>query len=124
AEIDMVERIPEYVSHAFHVAQSGRPGPVVLALPEDMLSSSAVVEDAPKANLPLSQVSNAAVDAVIAALEQAQSPLAIVGGGGWNAKACADLAACAENRGIPVGASFRSQYYLANRLPKNVGDTA
>src|SRR5690606_38332221 len=85
AEIDLIERIPEYVSHAFHVAQSGRPGPVVLALPEDMLSATAETVDAPAATLPLSQVSEEAVEAVVEALAAAERPVAIAGGGGWTA---------------------------------------
>jgi len=63
AEIDRADRIPEYISHAFHVAQSGRPGPVVLALPEDMLSGAVSGEPVAAASLP----SGAAADADIAA---------------------------------------------------------
>ncbi|WP_163268896.1 thiamine pyrophosphate-binding protein [Chelativorans alearense] len=122
AEIELTERIPEYVSHAFHVAMSGRPGPVVLALPEDMLSAHAEVADAPRAAVPRMEVSPEAVDEILAALKKASRPLAIVGGGGWSAEAARDMARFAEAHDLPVGASFRCQDYLDNRHPCYVGD--
>ncbi len=122
AEIDRTERIPEYVSHAFHVAQSGRPGPVVLALPEDMLSATAQIADAPAATLPVSQASQAAIDAVLAALAGAERPFVLVGGGGWSADAARDLEHFAGQWHLPVGASFRCQDYLDNRSPNYAGD--
>ncbi|KXF75330.1 thiamine pyrophosphate-binding protein [Paramesorhizobium deserti] len=122
AEIDTTERIPEYVSHAFHVATSGRPGPVVLALPEDMLSAEALAADVPAAVLPRMETSPEAIDDILAALSKASRPLVIVGGGGWSAEAAADLARFAEAHDLPVGASFRCQDYLDNRHPSYVGD--
>ncbi|MCT7374704.1 thiamine pyrophosphate-binding protein [Chelativorans salis] len=122
AEIELTERIPEYISHAFHVAMSGRPGPVVLALPEDMLSAHAEVADAPKAAVPRMEVSPEAIDEILVALKNASRPLAIVGGGGWSAEAAHDLACFAEAYDLPVGASFRCQDYLDNRRPCYVGD--
>jgi len=122
AEIDTTERIPEYVSHAFHVATSGRPGPVVLALPEDMLSAEALAADVPAAVLPRMETSPEAIDDILAALSKASRPLVIVGGGGWSAEAAADLARFVEAHDLPVGASFRCQDYLDNRHPSYVGD--
>lgn len=122
AEIETTERIPEYVSHAFHVAVSGRPGPVVLALPEDMLSAQAQVADAPVAVSPRMEASPQAIDDILAALSTASRPLVIVGGGGWSAQAASDLARFAEAHDLPVGASFRCQDYLDNRHPSYVGD--
>ncbi|WP_159587852.1 thiamine pyrophosphate-binding protein [Chelativorans xinjiangense] len=122
AEIELTERIPEYVSHAFHVAMSGRPGPVVLALPEDMLSAYAEVADAPRAAVPRMEVSPEAVDEILTSLKKASRPLAIVGGGGWSAETARDLARFAEAHDLPVGASFRCQDYLDNRHPCYVGD--
>ncbi|MEM6847286.1 MAG: thiamine pyrophosphate-binding protein [Pseudomonadota bacterium] len=122
AEIDRTDRIPEYVSRAFHVAMSGRPGPVVLALPEDMLSGVAEVVDAPPARPVHNAPSTAEVDAIVAELEAAERPLVIVGGPGWSGQASADLAKFAEAFDVPVGTSFRSQDYLDNRHPNNAGD--
>ncbi|ERP96422.1 hypothetical protein Q669_29050 [Labrenzia sp. C1B10] len=122
AEIDRADRIPEYVSHAFHVAQTGRPGPVVLSLPEDMLSGPAVGEAVPKAVLPSGMAPGEDILEVISRLKEAQNPMVIVGGGGWSGEACSALAEFASNLDLPVGASFRCQDYLDNRHPNYVGD--
>lgn len=122
AEIDRAYRIPEYVSHAFHVAQTGRPGPVVLALPEDMLSGPAEGEAVPAATLPSGRAAESDVVAVIDRLVKAERPLVIVGGGGWSGAAAEALGAFAERMGLPVGASFRCQDYLDNRNHCYVGD--
>jgi acetolactate synthase-1/2/3 large subunit len=122
AEIDRADRIPEYVSHAFHVAQTGRPGPVVLALPEDVLSGPAEGVPVPAATLPSGRAAEADVLAVIDRLEAAVRPMVIVGGGGWSAQAARDLGHFAATMDLPVGASFRCQDYLDNRHPNYVGD--
>lgn len=122
AEIDRTDRIPEYVSRAFHVAVSGRPGPVVLSLPEDMLSATADVADALPANPARQMVSDEAVGEVIERLRSAQRPFVVVGGGGWSSEAARDLGDFAAALGLPVGASFRCQDYLDNRHPNYVGD--
>jgi acetolactate synthase-1/2/3 large subunit len=124
AQIDRADRIPEYVSHAFHVAQSGRPGPVVLALPEDMLSAQ--VADAPDpvpaATLPSGRAAETDLAAVIDRLAEAERPMVVIGGGGWSAEAARALGRFAETMGLPVGASFRCQDYLDNRHASYVGD--
>ena len=88
AEISDADRIPEYVSHAFHIAQSGRPGPVVLSLPEDMLVDRTAAEDA----RPVAVVRPAPAPAAIAELHRrlagAERPLVIVGGSARNPKNC------------------------------------
>tara|TARA_R110002020_G_scaffold233050_16_gene444784 strand:- start:65 stop:1711 length:1647 start_codon:yes stop_codon:yes gene_type:complete len=122
AEIDRADRIPEYVSHAFHVAQSGRPGPVVLALPEDMLSGPASGAPVAAATLPSGRVADDDIDAVIDRLAGAERPMVIVGGATWSADAARDLAEFAKTMGLPVGASFRCQDFLDNRHPNYVGD--
>jgi acetolactate synthase I/II/III large subunit len=121
-EIDRADRIPEYVSHAFHVAQTGRPGPVVLALPEDMLSGPAVGEPVPAAVLPSGKAASEDIAAVVERLIAAKNPMVIVGGGGWSGDACRSLAGFAEALDLPIGASFRCQDYLDNRHPNYVGD--
>jgi len=122
AEIDQTDRIPEYVSHAFHVAGSGRPGPVVLALPEDMLSGHADVADAPAAGQSRGEASQADIDAILGMLDQAERPMVIAGGGGWSAAAAQALGRFAEQASLPVGVSFRCQDYLDNRHPCYAGD--
>jgi acetolactate synthase I/II/III large subunit len=122
AEIDDARRIPELVSQAFHRATSGRPGPVALALPEDMLSDVVEAADAG----PYQPVQACPGPEQMARLREllagAQRPLVILGGGGWSAKACADIAAFAEANGLPVANSFRCQDLMDNRHPNYVGD--
>ncbi len=122
AEIEQTDRIPEYVSHAFHVAQTGRPGPVVLALPEDMISANADIADAPAVSLPSGRAADSDIDAILDALEQAERPFVIAGGGGWSADAAAAIGEFAEKAAVPVGVSFRCQDYLDNRHSCYVGD--
>ncbi|MFD1880837.1 thiamine pyrophosphate-binding protein [Paracoccus pacificus] len=122
AEIDQTERIPEYLSRAFQIAMSGRPGPVVLALPEDMLSARVDTPDIPPAPPRVLAVAADAVTAVTEALAQAKRPLVVAGGGVWNQKAADDLAAFAAAWNLPVAVSFRRQSYMDNRLPHYVGD--
>ncbi len=122
AEIDQIERIPEYVSRAFHIARSGRPGPVVLALPEDMLSSRAEVPDLPAVAPRAPTVSAAEVEAVTQMLARAERPLVIAGGTDWSAQAAADLARFAEAWGLPVAVPFRRQGHIDNRHPCYAGD--
>ena len=122
AEVDQTDRLPEYISRAFHVAQSGRPGPVVLALPEDMLGAIADVPDlGPPAPVP-APVSAAQVAALLALLGQARRPLVIAGGSGWSAQAAADLAEFATAFDLPVAAAFRRQDCIDNRHAHYAGD--
>ena len=120
-EVTAVERLPEYLSRAFHIAQSGRPGPVVLALPEDVLSAEAEVADAPAAQRVQPHASEPDVAAILERLDGAERPLVLVGGPGWTAEASRDLAAFAANHDLPVAASFRCQDYLDNRDERYVG---
>jgi acetolactate synthase-1/2/3 large subunit len=122
AQIDRAERIPEYVSHAFHTATAGRPGPVLLALPEDMLFSEAAVADAPRFRTPRAAPSPADMQELERMLSGAKNPFVIVGGGGWTRRAGESLQAWAEKAGVPVGASFRCQDYFDNRHPNYAGD--
>ncbi len=122
AQIDRTDRIVEYVSRAFHIAQSGRPGPVVLALPEDMLSAFSEGGDGPKAHGVALAASGADAIKIAARLQAAERPLVIVGGGVWSAKAAADMARFATRFELPVGTAFRRQDYFDNRHPHYAGD--
>ncbi len=121
AEIDIAERIPEYISRAFHTAMSGRPGPVVLALPEDMLRDATTSVAAEAAHVVEAHPGGGDMDRLREMLATAKRPLAIVGGGAWDAQACADFQVFAEANNLPVGSSFRCQDYFDNRHPNYVG---
>ena len=122
AQIDRATRIPEYISRAFHVANSGRPGPVVLALPEDMLVERVVVEDAASVQPIKSAPRKDDIDLLREILADSDRPLIILGGGGWTNVARSNLQLFAERHGIPVGCSFRRQDLFDNRHSHYVGD--
>ncbi len=122
AEIDDTGRIPEYVARAWDLAMSGRPGPVVLALPEDMLSAQSDAPDLDPGPAPVAGVSAAQVDAVTAALAAAERPLVVPGGSVWTQDDAGNLARFAERWGLPVAVPFRRQHLFDNRLPNYVGD--
>lgn len=123
AEIEDAARIPEMLSRAFHTAQNGRPGPVVLALPEDMQNQ--VVEHLGELN-PVRQsrpsASRAEVAEVILRMQKAQRPLIIVGGSGWSQDAADILAEFSTRTGLPVVTEFRCQDFVDNNAPCFVGD--
>ncbi|WP_233851786.1 thiamine pyrophosphate-binding protein [Paraburkholderia sp. HD33-4] len=123
AQIDDPKRIPEYLSHAFHTATSGRPGPVVLALPEDVLSEACdAVPGAPAYHRVAASPSAAQIEKLGELLEGAQRPMVIAGGSGWTAAACADLRRFIENWQLPIGLAFRFQDTLDNEHPNYAGD--
>jgi acetolactate synthase-1/2/3 large subunit len=122
AQVDDAERVPEFVARAFQVATSGRPGPVVLALPEDMQPREVEVQDA----LCHQPVQPAPSDIQMAALRRllgrAQRPVVIVGGPGWTEAACDNLKRFVEANYLPVACAFRSQDVFDNRHPNYIGD--
>jgi len=122
AQIDRVERVPEYIAHAYRVAMSGRPGPVVLALPEDMLAARCDVPDASRVDAVAPAPSPAQVVAATNLLSRAARPLVLAGGSRWTAAACAALAAWSDRTGIPVACAFRHQDLFDNRHPHYAGD--
>ena len=122
AEVETTARLPEYIARAFHVAQSGRPGPVVLALPEDVLSAMADVPDLAPVRLPQPSVDVAAARAMLDRLLAHDRPMIIAGGAGWNATAQADLETLADATGLPVAVTFRRQDYIDNGHPNYIGD--
>lgn len=123
-ECSDVDRLPEYVSHAFHIAQSGRPGPVVLSLPEDMLIDRTAAADA----RPVAVIQPAPAPAAIAELRErlakAERPLVIVGGATWNQAAVDDMTRFVEANGLPVICSYRSQDRFDNRNEHYAGHAA
>src|SRR5258706_5195123 len=121
AVVRSTDRIPEYVSRAFHVASSGRPGPVVLGLPEDMLSATTEVKDARRVRLPAPAPGQQAMSELEALLSAAQAPLMIVGGPGWSGNVQQKIEAFADRFDLPVAAAFRYQDYLDNRHRCYVG---
>ncbi len=122
AEIDRADRIPEYIARAFHVAQSGRPGPVVLALPEDMLSAPCDATPAPAATLPKQMAHDSEIDGIFDVLSAAERPLVLLGGRHWSQQAHRDIAKIAEHLDLPVCATFRCQDFMDNRHPNYAGD--
>jgi acetolactate synthase-1/2/3 large subunit len=121
-QIDRADRIPEYIARAFQVATSGRPGPVVLALPEDMLITMAEVADTKRYTPVQAAPSAAQIDTLRSMLAEAKRPVVLLGGATWNAQACADLQTFAENNALPIGCTFRFQDLLDNAHPHYIGD--
>lgn len=122
-EIDDAARIPEFVTRAFAVATSGRPGPVVLSLPEDMLRD--LVENPVKAR-PHTRVAThpgaAEMDDLGERLKLAERPFVILGGSGWNETAVKQMQDLAERAALPVGCSFRRQMLFDHLHPAYAGD--
>jgi len=122
AQIDRADRIPEYVARAFQTAASGRPGPVVLGLPEDVLDEVAGVEDARCHQAVQAAPSDTQIASLRRMLGRAQRPIVIVGGPGWNAGASANLMQFAEVNRLPVACAFRYQDAVDNRHLNYAGD--
>jgi acetolactate synthase-1/2/3 large subunit len=122
AQIDSAARVPEFIARAFQVASSGRPGPVVLALPEDMQAQAADVGDALCHQPVLPAPSDTQIAGLRRLLGRARQPIVIAGGSGWTDAACDNLKRFAEANFLPVATSFRSQAVFDNRHPNYVGD--
>ena len=122
ARIDSVERIPEYVNRAFTVAMSGRRGPVVLALPEDVLSATASVPDARMYAPAHAEPGAGEMERLRELLAAAKRPLVVLGGSAWSKDACEDIRKFAEANHLPVACAFRFQDLFDNRLANYVGD--
>ncbi|PLK23927.1 thiamine pyrophosphate-binding protein [Porphyrobacter sp. TH134] len=124
ARIDDPLRIPEYIARAYAVAISGRPGPVVLALPEDMLTQHVPAHLTPRPAVlrPAQAVCPDAMAALFDLIADAASPIAIIGGAGWNAKARIHFQHFAERIGLPVATAFRRQDAIAPTSPVYAGN--
>lgn len=121
AQIDRTERIPEYIARAFAVATSGRPGPVVLALPEDTLWGRAAVPDLPRYTRVHSHPGAQDVEHMRELIEAAQRPFMLVGGSGWTPQAAAQLQGFAERFDLPVGVAWRRLECFDQRHPNFAG---
>jgi acetolactate synthase-1/2/3 large subunit len=122
AQIEDARRIPEYISQAFHRAVNGRPGPVALALPEDMLTDLVEVKDAGHYVTARGNPGAEQMAELRDRLSKAKRPFVILGGGGWDGQVVADIQAFAENQNLPVGASFRCQDFFDNDHKNYAGD--
>lgn len=122
AQIDRADRIAEFVSRAFHTAVNGRPGPVVLVLPEDMQDQAAARTEARAYARAEAHPGAEALRSMREMLARAQRPLMVLGGSGWTREACADIAGFAAAWDLPVACSFRRQDLFDNRDDHYVGD--
>ena len=122
AEVDDLARLPELVSRAFHTATAGRPGPVVLALPEDMLAEAGSVADVDPYRIVRPHPDPADLADMVARLDAAGQPLMMVGGGGWSAEAAADIVAFAGAFDLATCCAFRCQDIFDNTHPLYIGD--
>ncbi|HEX9718113.1 MAG TPA: thiamine pyrophosphate-binding protein [Ramlibacter sp.] len=120
--IDEPDRIPEYVARAFATAMNGRPGPVVLVLPEDMLVRRTAVRPLPRVEPVQAWSDPGSLREVRELLLQATKPFVIAGGGGWTVQAAQALQRFAENWKLPVGNAFRFQDTFDNHHPLYAGD--
>jgi acetolactate synthase-1/2/3 large subunit len=120
--IDRVDRIDEFVSHAFHIAQSGRQGPVVLALPEDVLYLEDEEKPTAAAHVVQPGLDRQIFAEAMKAFANAKNPIILAGGGNWNAAACDALKAWAKRENVPVATSFRWQDLIDNQDPCYAGD--
>jgi acetolactate synthase-1/2/3 large subunit len=122
AQIDRTDRIPEYVARAFSTACAGRPGPVVLALPEDMLSAEADVRDGLPFQIVQPHPGAEQIERLRGMLEGAKRPFVLIGGAGWTKRTSEDLRTFLEANELPAGAAFRRQDAIDNDSPSYVGD--
>jgi acetolactate synthase I/II/III large subunit len=121
-EVHDADRLPEYIARAFHTALQGRPGPVVLVLPEDMLTTPTSAPVLPRVAPAQAWPAPGALRSVRTLLLAAERPFVIVGGSGWDAKACEALQRFAEGWNLPVGCAFRRQDLFDNHHPNYAGD--
>jgi acetolactate synthase I/II/III large subunit len=121
-EIDDPARIPELISRAFYTATNGRPGPVVIALPEDMLVERVDVPDAPAFEPMETSPGAAEMERLAALLNTAQHPIVLAGGSRWSEDASAQLVRFAERFGMPVATTFRRAQIFDQLHPMYAGD--
>lgn len=121
-QVDDAARMSEFVTRAFQVAISGRPGPVVIALPEDMLRDEADAKNGTRCEVPEGDPSLATLNKIQTALAEAKRPMLMVGGGDWSKAETDDLRKFVEQSGLPCCATFRRQDKLDNTHPNYIGE--
>lgn len=121
-EVESSDRLPEIVSRAFYVSMSGRPGPVVIALPEDMLLEQSSAAPSRKVNISELAPTTTDLARLNSLLEQSQRPLLIAGGSGWSNEAVEDLIDFSEKHSVPIAVSFRRQGLFPATHSHFVGD--
>jgi acetolactate synthase-1/2/3 large subunit len=121
-EIDHADRIPEIINHAWHVAMSGRPGPVVLALPEDMLRDEVDLSAGPRVEVAEVGIADAVARQCAGMIETSHRPIFILGGSRWSDAARASVADYTSRLGIPVATTFRRQYLYDNAKENYIGE--
>jgi acetolactate synthase-1/2/3 large subunit len=121
-EIDDPARMPEIVSRAFHTAANGRPGPVVIGLPEDMLTERVAVEDAPPYTLVETSPGSAELKKFAQLVGAARAPMLILGGSRWSQAACDGIARFAQKHALPVCTTFRRLHLFDALHPSYAGD--
>ena len=122
AEVKDLKRLPEYISRAFQVSQGGRPGPVIISLPEDILSGVCEVPDRPRVVIGQQFTSDSEVKKIEKAIIKAERPLVIAGGTGWSKEAVKNLGVFVKNFNLPVATTFRRQHLMDNRHDCYIGD--
>ncbi|MFZ6691249.1 thiamine pyrophosphate-binding protein [Undibacterium sp. SXout20W] len=122
AQIDHADRVPEYIARAFQVATSGRPGPVVLALPEDMLAQVADVADTRRYTPVQASPSPQQLAQFRNMLAVAQRPVLLIGGSGWDVAACNNIRDFASSNHLPLACAFRFQDLINNADANYIGD--
>jgi acetolactate synthase I/II/III large subunit len=121
-EVADADRIPETIARAFATAQAGRPGPVVVALPEDVLSAPTGASPGPRVRVPRPSPAPDEIAEAARLLDAARAPLLLAGGGGWGAAGREGLRAFAETNRLPVLVGFRNQDLIDNDSPSYAGD--
>ena len=121
AEINDPDRVPEYVNRAFSLATSGRPGPVVLVTPEDMLTENTKVKVPSFSPIIKGEMSSIGLNAVREKLENAKKPLFIIGGSGWTNNSISSFHKFINENNIPVTTSFRRQDLFDHKDDNFVG---
>ena len=124
AEINDADRIPEFINKAFYISQSGRPGPVVLSLPEDMLIDETLSQTTPPPNIFQSSPSKSAMDNFYENLKKAKKPIIIAGGNTWTKQAVKNLTKFVDDNSIPVLTSYRAQDRFDNRNENYIGHSS
>mgnify|MGYP001432267145 FL=1 len=120
-EINDPDRVPEYMNRAFSLANSGRPGPVVLVTPEDMLTQTTNVQDSSFSPIIKSEMSSIGLNAIMEKLENAKKPLFIIGGSGWTNNSISSFHKFINENNIPVTTSFRRQDLFDHKDENFVG---